>query len=152
MDPVSALSLAANIYTFVEVGFKVVHQYNNFRRSALRETGDNAERRKITENLRNVSHKLVIDGPPFLTDLGKNCSELCKELLELLDTLTLKNPNSVFERVWIIFRCWLKLSDISSLEDRLEMYRRQLMVGFLQTLRYDNPLPVWRKKGEGAVE
>lgn len=145
MDPVSALSLAANIYVFVEAGFKVVHQYNDFRRSALRETGDNAERRKITENLRNVSHKLVVDGPPFLTDLGKTCSKLCKELLELLDTLTVKNPDSVSERVGVIFRCWLKSSDISSLENRLEMYHTQLMVGFLQTLRYDNPVSAGQK-------
>ncbi|KAJ8125350.1 hypothetical protein O1611_g8290 [Lasiodiplodia mahajangana] len=115
MDPISALSLAANIYAFVEAGFRAVHQYNDFRRNALIESRDNAERRIITENLREVSSRLTADGPPFLVDLATNCSGLCKELLELLDKLTVKNPNSIRERV-------------------LEMHRKHLMESFLPIL------------------
>ncbi|KAI0107083.1 hypothetical protein GGR51DRAFT_571307 [Nemania sp. FL0031] len=135
MDPISALSLAANIYAFVDAGFKVVYQFNDFRRNALNESRDNTERRIIAENLRDISSQLATEGPPFLVELGKNCSRLSQELLELLDKLTVKNPNSARERVGVIFRGWLRSPDIASLENRLETYRTQLIVSFLPILR-----------------
>ncbi|KAI1274683.1 hypothetical protein F5Y07DRAFT_372524 [Xylaria sp. FL0933] len=137
MDPVTALGLASNIYTFVEVGFKVVRQYRDFRRNHLYETRDNAERRIIAEELRNVSGGLIADGPPSLTVLGGECSGLCNELLELLDKLAIKNPNSTRERIGVIVRSYRRSADITSLENRLSMYRNQLTVNFLQMLRDD---------------
>ncbi|KAI1354836.1 hypothetical protein F5Y01DRAFT_272832 [Xylaria sp. FL0043] len=137
MDPVTALGLASNIYTFVEVGFKAVRQYRDFQRNRLDETRDNAERRIIAEELRNVSGGLIADGPPSLTVLGEECRRLCGELLELLDKLAIKNPNSTRERIGAIVRSYRRSADITSLENRLSMYRNQLMLNFLQMLRDD---------------
>ncbi|KAI0427903.1 hypothetical protein F5Y09DRAFT_344160 [Xylaria sp. FL1042] len=134
MEPVIVLGLASNIYTFVEVGFKVIRQYKDFRRNHLNETQDNAERRIIAEELRNVSSGLIADGPPLLTALGGECSRLCNEMLELLDKLGVENPDSTRERIRVIFRSYWRSADIASLENRLGMYRDQLMVNFLQTL------------------
>ncbi|KAI1126841.1 hypothetical protein F5Y10DRAFT_203305 [Nemania abortiva] len=137
MDPVSALSLAANIYAFVEAGFKAVSLFNDIRRNGLRETRDNTERRAITEDLETISNELATQSSPFLKDVGENCSKLSKELLELLDKLIIKKPGSVRERVAVVYRSYRRSSDISSLESRLDTYRRQLMVNLLHTLRDD---------------
>lgn len=136
MDPVTALGLASNIYAFVEVGFKVVRQFKDFRRNRLDETRDNAERRIIAEQLRNVSSNLISDGPPALVALGVECKRLCDELLVILDKLSVKNPDSTRERLGVIFKSYVRSPDISSLENRLDLYRRHLVIGFLQTLRY----------------
>ncbi|KAK5637060.1 hypothetical protein RRF57_012772 [Xylaria bambusicola] len=137
MDPVTILGLASNIYTFVEVGFKVVRQYKDFRRDRLEETRDNAERRILTEQLRKISNDLISDGPPSLAALGVECSRLCDELLELLDKLSIKNPGSTRERIGIILKSYVRSPDIISLEKRLELYRQQLVTNFSQTLRYE---------------
>lgn len=140
MDPVSILSLAATIVTFVDVGFKVVHHYDDLRRNGLAETRNNSAHRAITQKLKKISDELTADGPPFLTDLGRECSILCTELIELLDKLKMKNPGSRIERILVIFKILLSPPDISSLEDKLDMYRKQLMVSLLKTVRYEDTL------------
>lgn len=135
MDPISALSLAANIYAFVDAGFKAVNQFNDFRHNALSETRDNTQCRIITTELMTAVHKLAADGPDSLKSIGESCSKLCIELIHLLDKLTVKDPDSVRGRLWIILKCYFRSSEVASMEDRLDTYRQQLMVTILGVLR-----------------
>ncbi|KAI1366873.1 hypothetical protein F5Y08DRAFT_114357 [Xylaria arbuscula] len=135
MDPVTGLSLACNIYTFVEAGFKVIRQYNDFRQNRLDETRNNTDRRLLAERLRAVSSDLISDGPPPLVVIGGDCRKLCDELLELLDKLSVKNPDSKRDRIGVILKSYLRSPDISSLEKRLNLHKEQLMLSLLQSLR-----------------
>ncbi|KAJ2986586.1 hypothetical protein NUW58_g4954 [Xylaria curta] len=134
MDPVSALGLAANIWAFVEAGFKVVNQYNDFRRNALSETRENTQLRIIVDELKLISGNLVVDRPSPLASVAEQCNKLCEQLLDLLDKLMVKDTSSAFARLRIISKSYFRSSDISSLENKLDMYRRQLMLNLLDTL------------------
>jgi hypothetical protein len=138
MDPASILGLASSIYTFLEAGYKAIHQYRDFRRNGLHETEENAERRIIIEQLKTVSEELITDGPPLLATLGKKCRAQCDELLILLEKLTVKSPGSRRERMKVMGKAWWRASDISSMEDKLDSFRKQLQVGFLKTIRCDS--------------
>jgi len=138
MDPASILGLASSIYTFIEAGSKAVRQYRDFRRNGLYETRENAERRIIIKQLKTVSEELVTDGPPLLAALGKECKAQCDELLILLERLTIKNPHSGGERIKVMVKAWWRTSDISSMEDKLNKFRKQFHVDFLKTIRCDN--------------
>lgn len=138
MDPVSIFGLAASIVTFIDVGFKLVHQYNDMRRNRLVETRSNTLHRDFAQQLRNISDDLAADGPPALTKIGKGCSILCTELIELLDKHTMKNPTSWIERSKVIVKSWRSPPDISSLETRLGKYSELLTMCLQKNLRYEN--------------
>ncbi|KAI0601540.1 hypothetical protein F4775DRAFT_401639 [Biscogniauxia sp. FL1348] len=135
MDPLTALGLAANIYTFAEAGAKAVKQYNELRRSGSDATRNNIQIGKITDELKQFSSKLAANGPPELRNLATECSTTCDELLGLLNKLRVKDLSSKRERVKAILNSSRKTQEISSLEARLDSYRSQLVASFLLILR-----------------
>ncbi|KAI0893360.1 hypothetical protein F4806DRAFT_476715 [Annulohypoxylon nitens] len=134
MDPLTALGLAANIYTFIEVGFKVVRQFNEIRRNGLVTTHENLQIRKVTDELRKFYDKLAADGPESLQNLAVWCKALCEELIDLLDQLVLKGTSSKRKSLKLVLKSILKESRISSLQAKLTSYRGQLVANLLLTL------------------
>ncbi|KAI1444881.1 hypothetical protein F5Y02DRAFT_427460 [Annulohypoxylon stygium] len=134
MDSLTAIALAANIYTFVEVGFKVLQQLNEIRRNGLKATQENIRLRKMTDELKLFSDKLAVDGPESLKNLAAWCKKLCEELICLLDSLILKGNNSKWESFKIVLKSVLKASKISSIKATLESYRGQLVASLLLEL------------------
>lgn len=137
MDSLTAIALAANIYTFVEVGFKVLQQLNEIRRNGLKATQENIRLRKMTDELKLFSDKLAVDGPESLKNLAAWCKKLCEELICLLDSLILKGNNSKWESFKIVLKSVLKASKISSIKATLESYRGQLVASLLLELKYE---------------
>ncbi|KAI1816650.1 hypothetical protein GGS20DRAFT_537131 [Poronia punctata] len=136
MDPVSALGLASSIYTFVEVGFKVARQYKDFRQNRSIETRENTERRLLATELKTISAELTENnGPPLLKGLGDECNGLCSELLSLLDNVTVKDSASRRQRLKAIVKERWRAPDISSLENRLNNLRTQLVVNLVNTIK-----------------
>ncbi|KAI0883144.1 uncharacterized protein GGS22DRAFT_36489 [Annulohypoxylon maeteangense] len=134
MDPITAFSLAANIYTFLVAGYKAVQQFSKLRRSGLGRTDENTQTYEIIDELKRFSSTLITDSPGPLKNLAGKCSVLCEELLSLLAKLTVKDPSSKVEALRVVFVSSLKASEISSKQATLDSYRIQLMASFLPML------------------
>ncbi|KAI2466546.1 hypothetical protein F4781DRAFT_434321 [Annulohypoxylon bovei var. microspora] len=114
MDPLAAVSLAANIFAFLEAGCKAVREFNDLRLNRLIMTRENVRIRKITDELKYVSNGLAADGPASLRSLAGECVVLCEELLDSLKRLTVKDPNSKLESSKVVWNSFWKASEISS--------------------------------------
>ncbi|KAI1455227.1 hypothetical protein F4805DRAFT_286186 [Annulohypoxylon moriforme] len=134
MDPLTALSLAANIYAFLEAGCKAVQQFNELRRRRLIATRDNIQIRNTTGELKRLSDGLMADGPPSLRNLATECNTLCEDLLSSLDKLTIKDSYSKLKSIRVILNSILKASEISSKKVTLDSYRIQLIASLLSML------------------
>ncbi|KAI1092546.1 hypothetical protein F5B19DRAFT_492397 [Rostrohypoxylon terebratum] len=93
MDPLTAFGLAANIYTFVDVGYKAVRQFNELRRGGRDAIRENTQAQIIANELECVSKRLETDGPDSFKQLATECRNLCQELLDLLDNEKHSNLN-----------------------------------------------------------
>ena len=141
MDPLSCLSIATGIITFVDFGAKVVSLYlevqesDDGRLAALsnltresQELSSNASHAR--EKIANLKGQYPRQAESF-TRLAAECTEAEKDLRSLTDSLTAKPGHGV--RAWgaralTSLRGVLKQGDIENLQGRLGSIRQQTMM------------------------
>ncbi|KAH8656449.1 hypothetical protein BGZ61DRAFT_540902 [Ilyonectria robusta] len=98
MDPVTAVSLASSILTFIEFSQKLISGTLEISRAG--ETADNAHLSHINEDLHDVSGHLcqkivgTSENAEALRDIASKCRSISDDLSKLLDTLKASSQTS----------------------------------------------------------
>jgi hypothetical protein len=133
MEPLLALSLAANIAQFVELSSKIIHGTKELGQSVSGMTKEDLELKSVTESMRRIS--LILDPPSSkapsddeeaLRRLAADCRILSKQLLDLLEKRAPKDSTSRRHIVISAFKHVLTQREKAELERRLDSCRSQL--------------------------
>jgi hypothetical protein len=134
MDPVSAVSLAATILTFVDFSSNLVKGCYQVYRSSTNTTTDDARLSTILADLQNVTNSLqhdVAGNSPHLEDLRQlatGCAEVSQELSSMLEKLRRKEGNKLWRSVEATWKHMRKEKEVAAIEQRLNTYRLQLLL------------------------
>lgn len=146
LDPMTALSLAANVVQFVDFASKIV---SKGRRIYLSENGalpKNLELEVVTNDLLRLAQSLRNDGlstgtlnneEKSLQTMSDECSKIAEELLRRLEKLKVKSDAK--QRGWKSLRQALKSvwnkEELDELSERLLQFRDQLQFHTLVSMK-----------------
>jgi hypothetical protein len=155
MDPLSALSLAGTIVQLVDFGGKLLSDTVQLYKSSCGKLDANQQLQLITGDLQSVIAKLQatpdtasgnafgrpIEAIPQQEDsLRKICDEasiIAEELLRKLQSLTVKDgKHRVLESLKIAIRSAWSKEEISSLKQRLALFKESLHSRLMLSIRY----------------
>lgn len=147
MDPLSALSIATAVITFVDFGSKLISLYlkaqesENGRRAALCKL--ETELRELSKNASQARERcsdLQTRYPrqsESLEQLSAECSNVELELQTLSDRLTAKPGHGLRARgaqAWSSMRALRKKDDLDDLQGRLRSIRERTMMSVIMCL------------------
>lgn len=144
MDPLTAVGLAGNIITFVDLSTKVLSKAKQLYGSASGATSENDELESLTKNLKDLADRTrrkpsnmprSSHFPPniiretVLDNLSQQCIQVADELLETLESVKVKGdgriPKSAIQAVKMVW----KQDNIDAIQRRLDRISKQLMDG-----------------------
>ena len=149
MDPLTSISLVANIIAFINFGYEVVLAGREIRQSASGATAENQSIEFFTTKLQGISFCLHSGKPVAsmtldelrLNSLVKECEGISVELMALLDSLKPENPKSKRQALGAVFQSLRKKTEMDGLEARLNKCQQQLHLQLSQTTRFVSCLP-----------
>lgn len=138
MDPISALSLACNIFTVIDLSQQLASGMYEVYTSV---DGAKSENRDLMETTRSLEASLSALNTPLqfsgaspattdeaaLTELAQKCKTISEKLLTLLETLRAKKPQSKLESARVGFRHMRKKAEVESLSKRVDKYHAQIL-------------------------
>lgn len=143
MEPLSAIALAGNIITFVEVCSKLLSGTYEIYSSDARMTDEHADLGSVIEDVHAVTHRLsygasmaVTDDEIALFELVKNCRKLSEDLIRALKRLQTKNLKSKSASLCVTWRAMREKGKLESLEKRIDRYRRQILDRIVIMMRW----------------
>ncbi|KAK4097349.1 hypothetical protein N658DRAFT_293023 [Parathielavia hyrcaniae] len=159
MEPFSALGFACNIVQFVDFSCKLFSSANAIYRSASGAAPAVNDATTIARTLHDLSSRLVAQpttGPQddeqnprgpintILDDLALGCRSASAELLAALDGLHARATGSRWSSFKVALLTVMKSDKLKDLENRLEHYRRQIIMA-LEILQSEQQSAVLRK-------
>ncbi|KAF5656060.1 hypothetical protein FCIRC_13805 [Fusarium circinatum] len=134
MDPFTAIGLAGNILTFIDIGLRLVNQTKGIYDSKSNSTAENDSlsimTTRFTGTMADMQSKIpsgnLSKDEMALEELVTECSSISDELQNLLAELKAKKPNSVRSSMKAALRDWSKKKEKEDLHKRLESSRQQL--------------------------
>jgi hypothetical protein len=105
MDPLTAVGLAGNIITFIDLSTKVISRTKQLYESASGATSENDELESLTRNLKDLADRtrrkpsntsrndhfsLNITSETVLDNISQQCIQVADELLETLESVKVK--------------------------------------------------------------
>ncbi|KAF4499447.1 small s [Fusarium agapanthi] len=134
MDPFTAIGLAGNILTFIDIGFRLVSQTKGIYDSKSNSTAQNDSlsvmTTRFTTTMADMQSKIpsgnLSNDEMALKELVTECSSISDELQNLLADLKAKKPNSIRSSMKATLRDWSKKKEKDDLHKRLESSRQQL--------------------------
>lgn len=141
MDPILAVSLAANILAFIDLANKVVTGTYEVYQSTSGATEENAHVDTVVEDLREITANLTTAVPGkskneiVLKDLASNCEIVSGKLQALLSTLKVSGNHTTWKSLVIKLRSLRKETDIARMEKQLSDYRAQILTRLTIMLR-----------------
>lgn len=133
MEPILALSLAANIAQFVELCFKIVDYAREINQSPSGITKENSELQHTANAMRLVSLQLDPPSTGFqsheeraMRQLASDCRDVSDEMEELLRKLIPNDPHSKRNKALFVFKNVSSHKERKRLEARLERCRDHL--------------------------
>ena len=151
LDPINALSLAANVVQFVDYALRLVSKGHQIYRNAEGSTDDNVNLEKIALDLRHINGRLstslcecqnqpqdgiLVPEDGGLQDISHACQTIASSLITKLDALKVKGSKN---RRWTSFMKALetvwKKDEIDNLARTLKAYREQMDTHILISLR-----------------
>jgi hypothetical protein len=141
MDPLTAIGLASNILTFVDIATKVVTGTHEVYTSATGATSENAQIETITSDLRDAADDLNVEvsgkgkHERALKDLAAKCEKLSEELLEILGGLGVSGTQSKRKSLMVVIKSMRKEGKIAGMEKRLVEYRSQILLRLTMLLQ-----------------
>jgi hypothetical protein len=156
MDPLSALSIATGIITFVDFGSKLISLYVEIQKSddgrpaAL--SALETESRELSGNAAHARDKITAFQARYprhsesLARLAAECTQAEKDLQSLAGSLTAKPGARHGLRArgalaLVAIRGKLKQGDIDALQGRLRIIREQLMMTVIMCISYVDLFP-----------
>lgn len=142
MDPLTAISLASNILSFIDLSYRVISGVNKVLSTPSGMTPENERLIILVEDLNVVAHELITDIPPRtenekqLCILASNCHVLSGELSEILRRLRVGDKKSIWEGLLVKWDSMRKEKEIDSIEQRLNGYRSQILIRLQVMFRY----------------
>jgi len=148
LDPFTALSLASNVVQLIGFAGTIVSQSMQLYRSSNGALGENVELQTVTEDLMELEERLRFSlkrgndnekgagDEKGLEDLISGCVAIARQLLMALEKVKLHGSK---HRSWKALRkaiqgMWSK-SEIESLRNRLDLYKEELEMHLLVSLR-----------------
>jgi hypothetical protein len=149
IDPLTAFGLAANIVQFLDLGGRIVQTGYRTYRSAKGTTYETISLEQVTIDLLHVTEQLTVplaDNDVALSrpdtnleSLARQCRDLAKRLLDVVDRLKLtsKGPFREWQALQIAIREHVtKKSEIQTISGLLNTYRQQISTHLLAIMRY----------------
>ncbi|KAE9364168.1 hypothetical protein N431DRAFT_563558 [Stipitochalara longipes BDJ] len=163
MDPLTAVGLAGNIISFLDVTSKVLSKARELYDSASGATLENDELESLTKNLKDLAdrarHKSVnttrnghlslnITSETVLGNMSQQCIKVADELLDILESVKVKGDGRTLKSAVQAVKSVWKQGDIDAIQRRLDRISKQLMDGMsMEQLEQIN-----RRLREMAVE
>lgn len=145
MDPFSAIGLASNIISFLDIGYKLLSKSKDIYKSTTGTTALNNELLSETRQLQGVTEGLQMprlvglsDQELALKQLAAECSTVSSDLARLINDLKARNPNSKRESLRAAFRDWKKKDKKDDLKLRLDRCRDQLNLQIVTLMRAES--------------
>jgi N-terminal domain on NACHT_NTPase and P-loop NTPases len=139
MDPITAISFASSILTFVDFGLKIVTGTLEVVKSGSLVHNSNIA--IVINDFHDVvsslgrhpqgtsAHELA------LKELATKCQQVSQKLIELLDTLKTSPNSSTWQGMKITLRSMRKKGEVANLESQLDKYRSEIMTRVLLILK-----------------
>ena len=141
MDPITALSLASTILTFVDYAHKIVTGTYEIYQSVSGVTEDNAHVDIIVSDFNDIATDLVTTVPGkspneiALKDLASKCEAISGRLLALLNSLKVSGHCTTWKSLKAKIKSMRKENEILSIEKQLGDYRGQILTRLTMMLR-----------------
>lgn len=156
MDPISAISVATSILTFIEFSWAIVTGTYEVYKSANGTTFENAHVVTVIDDLEKVTEDLSpeVEGKTkhskALCQLAEQCAELSKDLLRILHKLQATDEASKWQSLKVKLASLRKEKEISSIERRLDKYRSQILLrlNVMFTYGFAPPAPGFFSNGD----
>ena len=144
MDPLTAVGLAGNIITFIDLSTKVVSRTKQLYESASGATSENDELEGLTKNLKDLADRtrrkppntsrnghfsLNITSETVLDNLSQQCIQVADELLETLESVKVKGDSRTVKSALQAMKTVWKQDNIDAIQRRLDRISKQLMDG-----------------------
>lgn len=147
MDPLSALGLASNVVQLVSFSSSLITGTLELYTSVDGAKKVNRELEVLTEDLTHICAKSTdpqnkifgrnaSDSEIALVTLFRSCHDLGQELLQVLQSLKVKDPRHKWTTFRQALRSAWKESKIHEYEKRLGQYRSQITTHLITILRY----------------
>ncbi len=134
MDPLTALGVASNIISVIEISAKLVSKSIEVYSSGSGTTAENEDIRQVTEDL-EIHLARLLEGWGALSDhdadkvtlrgLAKECRRLCSDLLKCLRKIQAKNATKL-ESAKAAVRSMTRKGELESLQRRIALYQSQI--------------------------
>lgn len=131
MDPLTAISLASNIVSFVDLGAKVLSTAWEIYNSTSGDTSSNRSRESVARQMEIFAEELLVPDTSSgkekdLCVLAQECRDLAIQILELLQKSIPKNPRSKRQVAWSTLKSLKYDKERLELQERLDNCRDQL--------------------------
>ncbi|KAG4261540.1 hypothetical protein FPRO03_11557 [Fusarium proliferatum] len=146
MDPFTAIGLAGNILTFIDIGLRLVNQTKGIYDSTSNSTAENDSlsvmAARFNTTMIDMQSKIpsgnLSKDEKALKDLVGECSSISDELQKLLGALKAKKSNSMRSSMKAALRDWSKKKEKDDLIKRLESSRQQLDLLLSSMTRFES--------------
>lgn len=145
MDPVSAVSFAVTIITFVDFSWKLVKGSYEIYQSETGASTNAVQIGTVLDDLANVTKALQVDVKPdsphmdFLKQLARDCTAVSTELCAILKDFERKEGNKIWRSLEAKWNNMRKEKEVMSLEQRLNSLRLELLLRLNLIIRSGMP-------------
>jgi hypothetical protein len=139
MDPISAVSFATSIVTFIDLASKVVS--GTFEVLGSGKVSENAHVAAVVDDLTTATKQFVNPPPAYskhaesLAALVVECQNIAEDLRKLLETLKVKAGSSRWKSIKIVLLSMRRSGEVAHLEDRLGKCRSQILFRLVLLLK-----------------
>ena len=157
MDPLSAISLAANIAQFLDYATKLVSKGHALYKSSEGALAENLDLEAIANSLTDVNSRVVqsycrIPGTASSTattsvldqqslkSIAESCDKVAKQLLDILQRLKVQGSHRKWKSVRQAFKSVWNKAHIDDLRKRMEGYREQMIFHLVAVGRYGHAI------------
>lgn len=133
MDPLTAIGLASNILSFIDIGIKVVSGAIEIYESPSGDSSGNRSTKTVVTEMRHFASKLQPPDDSQLTGdekalctLARECDDLAKQIIALAEKAKPRGRKSKSASLLAAVRTKWYESDSRKLEERLDHCRAQL--------------------------
>ena len=138
MDPLSALSIAANVVQFVEFGYKITRRLSDYHKASPDDVPRSMQTintllplvLKSLERIKSGAEidRFDIDGRCMLRGVIAGCSKLCQDINSILDKVTRTAGESVPLKAWKALRSLKQDDKIEEIGKSLQAYVQVLIL------------------------
>ena len=132
MDPITAVSFAASILTFIDFSHQVVCGTYEIIKSGS--TTENAHVSVVTMDLDKITKALNQRPSGYskheeaLNTLATECQDVSDELRKLLDRVKTKAGSSKWKSIKVALHSMWKKGEIAELDNRIGKYRSEILL------------------------